>query len=236
MRSNVISVVIPTYQHADAVKVCLESLRAQEDVQLEIIVVNDGSTDNTTEILTPYEEEILVIHQENSGSNPARNRGAEESTGAYIIFVDADVSFKPGALRKMQDLLDRHAEASYVYSGFRFGWKIFRCIAFDAEKLRVSNYIHTTSLMRREDFAGFDNKIKRLQDWDLWLTMLAQGKKGIGINEILFSVMIDGDSRIGSSWLPAFMYRLPWKRISWKPKTIQKYEEAKRIILEKHAL
>jgi hypothetical protein len=53
---------------------------------------------------------------------------------------------------------------------------------------------------------------------------------------VWFSVLIDGESRIGSSWLPSFVYRLPWKWLGWKPKRVQKYEDARKMIVQKHRL
>jgi glycosyltransferase involved in cell wall biosynthesis len=231
-----ISVVVPTYQHAASLPKCLDSILAQTYQPLEIIVVDDGSTDNTQEVLATYKDRIISIKQDNAGSNPARNRGFQEATGEYIIFCDADVTMAPKMLETLYAALQRHPEASYAYSGFWFGWKHFKGTPFDANKLRQLNFVHTSCLVRRQDFPGFDNAIKRLQDWDVWLTMLEQGKTGILVPETLFSVGIDGASRIGSSWLPAFVYRLPWHKLGWKPKRVQKYEAARAVIKAKHHL
>lgn len=231
-----ISVVIPTYQHAASLPKCLDSIFAQTYQPLEVIVVDDGSTDDTQMVLSRYTGKIISIKQENSGANPARNRGLEAASGDYVIFCDADVVMSPHMLERMFKTLEQYPEASYAYSGFWFGWKHFKGIPFTAEGLRRTNFVHTSSLVRRADFPGFDNAIKRLQDWDVWLTMLERGKVGILVPETLFSVGIDGASRIGSSWLPAFVYRLPWQKLGWKPKRIQKYEAARIVIQEKHQL
>ena len=87
-----ISVVIPAYNHASSLARCLESLFAQEDVQVEIIVVNDGSTDGTRAVLLPFQDRITTVHQENAGANVARNRGAKRAHGAFLLFVDADAT------------------------------------------------------------------------------------------------------------------------------------------------
>jgi glycosyltransferase involved in cell wall biosynthesis len=230
-----ISAIIPTYQHAKSLPGCIESLLGQEGVKLEIIVVDDGSTDNTKEVLEAYNNQVTIIYQENKGSNPARNRGAKEASGDYLIFVDADIIMKPHALKKMLAALEA-STASYAYGGFYFGPKRFRPIAFDAKRLRQTNFIHTTALIRNEDFPGFDESIKRLQDWDLWLTMLSQGKEGVCVPEYLFKARIDGASRIGTQWMPKMAYKIPWKRIGFTPKAIQKYEAAREIIKKKHQL
>lgn len=231
-----ISVVVPTYQHASALSQCLEAIFAQTYPNIEIIVVDDGSTDNTQEVVKAFSNRVKSIRQENQGSNPARNRGFQEAKGEFIIFCDADVIMKPQMLEEMHKALVAHPEASYAYASFWFGWKHFAGQPFDAEKLRQMNFIHTSSLIRTADFPGFDNNIKRLQDWDVWLTMLGQGKRGVLVPDTLCTVSIHGASRIGSSWLPKVLYKLPWKKLGWTPKRIKKYQTAKDVIVKKHKL
>ncbi len=231
-----ISIVVPTYQHARSLPRCLDSILAQTGVDTEIIVVDDGSTDGTTEALAPYRDRVRIVRQENRGSNPARNRGLNEARGEFVIFCDADIVMRPDMLKRMQDALDHHPEASYAYSGFYFGWKHFRGVPWSPERLRRQNYVHTTSLVRRRDFPGFDNAVRRFQDWDVWLSMLATGKPGVLVPETLFLCMIDGKSRIGSSWLPSFVYRIPWRLLGWMPGCVKTYFAARDIIAAKHQL
>ncbi len=231
-----ISVIIPAYNHANSLPFCIESVFAQTYSNVEIIVVNDGSTDNTAGVLDYYKDRIRVVTEENKGANPARNRGLMQAKGDFVIFCDADVIMKPEMLKEMMRALNDHPEASYAYSGFKFGWKTFHGTAFDATLLRSTSFVHTTSLVRRADFPGFDESVMRLQDWDVWLTMLEQGKTGILVPGVLFYVRIDGASRIGSSWLPKIVYRIPWRRLFCQPERVRKYEEAKAIIKAKHHL
>ncbi|MFH1767104.1 MAG: glycosyltransferase family A protein [Patescibacteria group bacterium] len=233
---GLISVVIPTYQHADTIAACIESTLAQTYDFIEIIVVDDGSTDNTQEVLKQYKEKLKMIYQENQGPNFARNRGFEEARGEFVIFCDADVIMKPSMLKRMVDTLREYPEVSYVYSAFTFGWKLFRGVSFSERQLKKHNFIHTTTLVRRLDFPGFDINIKRFQDWDVWLTMLTDGKIGRLIPDVLFHVQIEGDSRIGSQWLPSFMYKIPWDRLPWRPGAIKKYQSARSAIAAKHGL
>ncbi|TSC84801.1 MAG: glycosyltransferase [Parcubacteria group bacterium Gr01-1014_13] len=236
-----ISVIIPVYNHAHTLKRTLESLFNQTYRPLEVIVVNDGSTDNFDEVvkecllLTDGDcigagSVLSVISQPNSGAPVARNRGFAISKGEYVIFWDADTLAHPQMLQKMFAYLQKHPEASYAYSQFKFGWKRIKSQHFDAEKLKQINYIDVTSLIRRADFPKFDESLKRFQDWDLWLTMLEQGKTGIFIPEVLYEKVVGSREGI-STWLPSFMYQLPWKT-----KQVKKYEEAKEIIVKKHHL
>jgi len=229
-----ISIIIPTYQHGDTIETCLLSLFDQTFQDFEIIVVNDGSTDDTAKILEKYKDRVKIISQENRGAPSARNRGFRESIGQFVIFCDADTKAKPEILAKMLEALKKNPEASYAYSSFNWGWKAFNLHEFDAEALKKMNYITSTTLIRREHFPGWDESFKKFQDWDLWLTMLEQGHTGVWIQEILFDV-IDTKATM-SRWLPSFMYKIPWGKIGWAPKAIRKYNEALKIIKEKHHL
>jgi glycosyltransferase involved in cell wall biosynthesis len=230
-----ISIIIPTFEHGDTIEVCLLSLFNQTFKDYEIIVVNDGSTDNTQKILEKYKDKIKIITQENKGAPAARNRGFRESSGEFIIFCDADVTARPDMLQKMFGALLEHPEYSYAYSSFKWGWKKFKLHEFNTEKLKRGNFITSTSLVRREHFpaAGWDESLKKFQDWDLWLTMLKEGHIGYWIPEYLFSVK---PRRNGiSSWLPSFFHKIPWGKIGWVPKEIVKYNNALEVIKKKHA-
>jgi glycosyltransferase involved in cell wall biosynthesis len=231
-----LSVIIPTYQHASAIVACLESLFLQTRFPDEVIVVDDGSTDDTKMRLAPFLDRFVYVFQENQGEQQARMRGFEQSTGELVLFCDADVVLKPTALEKMEQALEEHPGASYAYASFRFGWKRFRSFPFDPSRLRRLNYIHTCSLLRRADFPGFDLSIKKFQDWDVWLTMLAAGKTGVFIPEMLFEVRVDHKRGGISNWMPAFMYHFPWRLLRWKKEARRKYEVGKEAIKNKHGL
>jgi len=222
-----ISVVIPIYNAQKTLKQCLESIFNQTFKPIEIIAVNDGSTDKSKKILEQYKKKITMIDQPNGGAAKARNAGAKIANAPFIIFCDADIIMKPEMLEKMYQVLKKHPEASYTYSAFKFGNKTFKLWEFNEQKLKQMPYIHTTSLIRKEHFPWFDEKLKRFQDWDLWLTMLKRGYKGYFINEVLFTVKSGGTM---SSWLPKSLYKFPWL------KQVKKYKKAEDIIKKKHNL
>lgn len=240
-----ISVIIPTYNHAEALPSCLDAIFRQYYQYLEVIIVNDGSTDNTADVIADFFGtrettfvyrgiSITIVHQANGGAQRARNRGFLEATGEYVIFCDADVVMRPTMLLLMMQELLKHPESAFAYSRFTFGWKLFRSQAFQIDDLRRINYIHTTSLCRKKDFPGFDEHLKRFHDWDVWLTLAARGKNGVFLKKNLFHVIVHGPSRIGSAWLPRVAYRIPWKKLGFVPKRIQSYERAREAICEKH--
>jgi len=223
-----ISIVIPVYNQAKTIKKTLKSIFQQTFKDFEVIVVNDGSTDAILAVLRPFQTKIRLFSQDNKGASVARNFGFSKSNGEYIIFCDSDVVMKPNMLKDMLSVLEKKKAFGYVYSSFKFGWKKFKLFPFDEKRLKEMPYIHTTSLMRREVFPKFDESLKKFQDWDLFLTMLENGHKGIWINKVLFKIKSGGTM---SSWLPKFFYRaLPFL------KDVRRYNEAREIIKKKHKL
>lgn len=96
--TNKLSVIIPLYNASDDFRTCMESLITQTWTALEIIIINDGSTDNSVEIAKHYAENyphVRLLHQANAGASVARNRGIEVATGKYVAFVDADDEVYP---------------------------------------------------------------------------------------------------------------------------------------------
>lgn len=239
-----ISIIIPAYNHGQELPKCLNSIFEQTFRDFEIIVVNDGSTDETEDVLNKYFRdaavsclyggEIKIINQKNQGAPMARNNGFKESKGDYVIFLDADIVLRKDALEKMVGVLGN--KIGYVYPNHKFGIKNFRLFPFDAEKLKQMNYIHTTALIKREAFPkdGFDPSLKKFQDWDLWLTMLENGYKGIWIDEFLFTVKQRKNGM--SEWFPSFMYKISWAKFGIKIKAIEKYNYWREVVMKKHGL
>lgn len=233
---SLISIIIPVYNGEKTLNKTLESIAAQTYKNIEVIIVNDGSTDNTEKVFERFvtknnlNNTYLFVNQKNQGAPSARNHGARKARGDFLFFCDADAILKKDALEKMLQALSENTQASYVYSSFYWGKKLFKLWPFDAERLKKMPYIHTMALIRREKFPenGWDEDIKKLQDWDLWLTMLEQGNVGYFVDEVLFKVIPVGGI---SSWLPSFAYKfLPWLR------DVKKYNEALKIVKQKHNL
>ncbi len=222
-----ISIVVPIYNAQKTLEKCLSSIFDQTFKKFEVIAVNDGSTDRSLKILKNYLQKVTIINQKNKGAAIARNEGAKIARSPFIIFCDADITMKPEMLATMINVLNKKPKASYAYSSFKFGSKTFKLWPFSAQKLRQMPYIHTASLIRRKHFPGFDKKLTRFQDWDLYLTMLDRGYQGAYINKILFTIKPGGTM---SSWLPKSFYHLPWL------KTVKKYKQAEQIIKQKHKI
>ncbi len=227
-----ISVIIPAYNSARNLLQTLEAVFGQTYKEFEIIVVNDGSTDDIEATLASYRNRIKYFSQKRKGRCAARNAGFAASKGEYVIFLDAAAVMDPHMLETLLDSLAENPGCSFAYSSFKWGWKTFSSFPYDTERLKQMNYIHTSALIRREHFPMFDEKIEKFNDWDLWLTMMEQGHMGVYVPEVLFTVKSHGATV--SAWLPSFMYRLPWKKFGIRIPSIEKYEKWKQIVMEKH--
>ncbi|MBI2483031.1 glycosyltransferase family 2 protein [Candidatus Uhrbacteria bacterium] len=224
-----IAVVVPIYGSSTSLPRCLTSIARQTYRDIEVVVVDDGNTPPTVlpAVATPIP--IRCIRQPHAGAPTARNFGAANTDSEFLLFCDADVVLAPTALARMEEALRTHPDASYAYTAFRFGWKYFSSYPFDPDRLRNMPYIHTTALIRRAHFPGFDPALPRFQDWDLWLTMLEQHHGGIYIPDTLFRVTHTRGTM--SRWLPSFVYRLPWQGTHARA-----YAEARKRIVAKHRL
>lgn len=221
-----VSVIIPVYNHAGEIRPTLAALRAQTFKDFEIIAVNDGSTDDTSSVLREFSD-LRAIDIAHSGAGAARNTGAAEAKGEYLIFLDADARLRPDALEKFLAALESEPGAAFAYSSFYFGWKKFNNLEWSEERLKKNNFIHTTSLIRKDKFPKFDETLKRFQDWDLWLRIVKGGGRGVWIPETLFKIAPRASGGI-SRWLPKFAYKLPWL------KAVKEYRQAAQIIRRKH--
>lgn len=116
-----ISVIVPVYNVASYLPECLDSILGQDYPNLEIILIDDGSTDKSGAICDEYaarDSRIVVIHQANGGAAAAKNAGLRITTGEYLSFVDSDDTLEPGAFRHMAALLEEHS-ADAVQCSFR---------------------------------------------------------------------------------------------------------------------
>jgi hypothetical protein len=160
--------------------------------------------------------DVIVSPDRGRGANWARNRGFRLVRTPFVLFSDDDVEWYPTAIAQMKAALDARPEASYAYGSYFIpGVAIRGNVAFDAVRLRRMNYISTMSMVRTADFSGFDESIRRLQDWDVWLTMLKDGKTGVHCGSYIFQTKMRRGITYGHE-------------LSW--------EEATRIVRRKHGL
>ncbi len=116
-----ISVVIPTYNKADILPMAIESVLAQTHKNVEILIVDDGSTDNTEDVVTRYDSHVEYIRMNSNGGGPARPRnvGLRAASGDYIAFLDSDDLMLPAKLSEQADFLNAYRDMPLVFSDFR---------------------------------------------------------------------------------------------------------------------
>lgn len=114
-----ISVIIPLYNKEQIIEKCLRSVLSQDYDNFEVVIVNDGSTDGSTEIVKGIDDShVRLIEQENGGPSKARNIGVLNSKGEWIVFLDADDEFMPGALRYYDSLIQSHSTNDFFACPF----------------------------------------------------------------------------------------------------------------------
>ncbi len=188
---QLISVIVPTYNCGRYLWGCLTSLLRQTHVDREIIVVDDGSSDETTEVLRHFNV-IKVTSQHNEGAAAARNKGFRVSGGRFVVFCDADAVYKPTFLEELYDVLvDSPKDIAYAYCDLRVTGRR-EGTHYSGEwaegKLLAQNFICCPTLIKREYFTGFDPNLHRLQDWDLWLGMwLNHSLRGMYVSKTLYT-------------------------------------------------
>lgn len=116
------SIIIPTYNRGHLVADAIMSVLNQDFSDYELIIVNDGSSDNTMQVLNRYQDSIRIIHQENQGAETAKNSGVKEATGDYLVFLDSDDVLLPGALSVYHQIIENENQPALLFArGCGFG-------------------------------------------------------------------------------------------------------------------
>jgi glycosyltransferase involved in cell wall biosynthesis len=184
-----ISVIIPAYNAERTILQTIASVQQQTFSDFELIVINDGSKDQTIELLNNVvDERLKIFSYENGGLPVARNRGISHATGEFMAFLDADDLWTADKLESQLTALQQHPEAGVAYSWTYFmdeqgkssslGEPLF-FIGNVYAQLLVSNFIASGSnpLIRRqavESVGEFDTTLKSCEDWDYWLRLAAR--------------------------------------------------------------
>ncbi|MBI5532811.1 MAG: glycosyltransferase [Deltaproteobacteria bacterium] len=219
--ATLVSIVITCHNYGRFLEEAAQSALGQTWPHIEVIVVDDGSTDETLEVARRLP--VRVISGPRAGVARARNRGAAIARGAYLMFLDADDALEPDYVSECVAALKTAApDTAYAYTKARlFGSEegIFESCAFDPELLLVRNFVHASALMRREAFvavSGVDPSFGQAwEDHDLWLRMLAAGYSGVLVPSALLRYRRHGTSR--NSLSDASMRQLRWKLLGAHP-------------------
>jgi len=185
--TELVSIVVPCYNHAQYLEECIQSALNQTYPNIEIIIINDGSNDNTKEVALllqeKYPEKIKVILQENTGVSVARNNAIKQSTGKYILPLDADDLIDKSIITScLQHMTNHDADIVYVNQQC-FGTKnhLIERPPFSKNNLLYQNISGPSGLYKREvweETGGYAENMKGgYEDWEFWLHAFKKGYK-----------------------------------------------------------
>lgn len=184
MEALTVSVVIPTYNSARYIGAAVESVLAQSFTDFEVIVVDDGSTDSTSEVIAKFRSPVRYVRQRNAGVAEARNRGIRESGGYYVAFLDADDTWLSTKLGRQVAALRQSSQYRACYSAYTVCDEALNRLVVQRnlrrgpaleELLLRGNIIGNCSVLcERALFSvvgGFDSDLSQCADWDMWIRL-----------------------------------------------------------------
>ncbi len=207
-----VGVVIPNFNYSKYLPEAIDSVLAQTYPNIEIIVVDDGSTDNSIDILQNYDGKIRVIQQTNSGVSVARNRGVSESRGRFIAFLDADDSWLPRKIERQIERFSTEKDLGLVHVGVNETdavgntLKIRRdgmegAISHELLLLRSAVLGGGSGLMVPRDVydevGGFDPKLSTSADWELFYRIASRYPIGF-VSDTLVNYRMHGTNMHGN--------------------------------------
>jgi len=201
-QKKMVSIIIPTYNSGKYLLEAIESCLNQTYKNIEIIVIDDGSTDNTKYLLKNYIEEgkIKYFYQQNRGRSAARNLGLEKASGEFIQFLDADDYIHHKKIEKQIKLFNKNKDIGLVYCGaiyIKDNVQIHKLL----KKVRSKNFLQWGALynflpihapiFKSEFKVKFDEQYSHMEDWDYWIRLVATSNAKIGyINEFLTYIRV----------------------------------------------
>ena len=179
-----VSVIIPTYNSASSLRAAIQSVLDQSYSEFEVLVIDDGSTDDTEGVVRSFDNHVSYFRQENRGAGAARNHGIARCHGKYVAFLDSDDLWLPTKLAEQIPILDRDAEIGLAYTD----WAVVpeqgepepsylssqpAASGYVFDQLVQCGFILTSgTVVRRsclDEIGNFDEDLSIAQDYDLWL-------------------------------------------------------------------
>lgn len=196
-----VAVVIVCYNYGRFLREALSSVLSQSHAAHQVIVVDDGSTDDTQDVCRSYGSAVEYVYQPNAGANAARNLGLRHTHDSeFVVFLDADDRIDSDYIRKCLAALKADPGAAFAYTQWqKFGNEqdISTFPPWSVERILRKNFVHISALMRRDVLgdAPFDVRLRRgNMDWDLYLTLAERGHRGVLVDEPLLQYRQHGSS------------------------------------------
>jgi len=188
-----VSIVIPCFNHGKYLREAIDSVARSTFADVEIVVVDDGSTDDTAAIARSYGARVQLIQQTNRGLSAARNAGIGVAKGRLLHFLDADDRIDPQFLARMVQAADQQDDAAVFCGGWRLVDSTNRPFATGSVSLPANTYRFLlggnpmpchAAVVRRTAIATvelFDESLAALEDWDLWLRLAGAGHRFVAV-------------------------------------------------------
>jgi glycosyltransferase involved in cell wall biosynthesis len=189
MDAGSVSVIIPAYNSARTIRRAVDSVLAQTRRPEEIVVVDDGSTDNVAAALAPYGEQIRLLRKVNGGAASARNLGIDNSRGEHVAFLDSDDYWEPTKLERQLEVFRRHSDLGLCAGRYyqqvpgeprvapadEAGHLLNRVLAVSArDAFALGMRVWTSTVLIRRQVLGqerFDPNLRTAEDRDLWIRL-----------------------------------------------------------------
>jgi glycosyltransferase involved in cell wall biosynthesis len=205
MTKKLLSIIVPVHNSAAFLIETLQSILKQDYENIEVIVVDDGSTDNSIQIIkkiSSRDNRIKVFQQENAGPSAARNKAIIEAKGQFILPVDSDDVLSPDYVKLCMAEFKKNPSIKLVYGSVDyFGDKTgkWELPLYSFQHLLQENIIHCSAIFKRKDAIEsglYDEKLKKgFEDWDFWLRLLNNEDKIVYVKEAVLKYRIREDSR-----------------------------------------
>ncbi len=245
-KNPLVSVIIPTYNRGWILKEAIDSVLAQDFADFELIVVDDGSTDNTQDILSSYKENIVVLRQDNKGVSSARNRGVVSASGQFIAFLDSDdlwlpkkLSMQVGFFNTNPDALICQTEEKWFRNGIRVNPKkrhkkltgdifepsLYLCLVSPSAVMIKCSLFEKTGM--------FDETLPACEDYDMWLRVSCRHPVYLINTPLIIKRGGHDDQLSGSSGLDRYRIQSLKKIIKGKMLTYEQKMAAVKVLQAK---
>jgi glycosyltransferase involved in cell wall biosynthesis len=245
-KQPLVSVIIPTFNRGWILKEAIDSVLAQDHKDYELIVVDDGSTDNTPQILESFGQDIIVLRQANKGVSAARNRGIASANGQLVAFLDSDDIWLPGKLSQQVDFFEstpdaviHQTEEIWIRNGVRVNPKRRhrkRCGMIFEPSLKLCLISPSAVMIKKTliDTVGlFDENLPACEDYDLWLRVCSRYPVHLLETPLIIKRGGHGDQLSNTAGLDRYRIQSLEKIISNGRLTESQYRAAIRVLHDK---